>query len=148
MSSDYVVSHHHLITNMSWIMIMYKSGQRICTPINFDQEAGYNFDNNEPNNITEDEESSDNNRPVAATENSEIGDEDEESLDDNADLNESTKGTTATSIYLRDNLEGKGIIEILSLFKKEWFSGKDVDLSLSRLKGPAFILVFFFWLLR
>ena len=148
MSSDYVVSHHHLITNMSWIMIMYKNGQRICTTINFDQEAGYNFDKNEPNNITEDEESSDNNRPVAATGNSEIGDEDEESLDNNADLKESTKGTTATSIYLRDNLEEKGIMEMLSLFRTEWFSSKDVDLSLSRLKGPAFILVFFFWLLR
>ena len=129
-------------------MIKYKDGQRICTTINFDQEDDNNFAVNEPNNITEDEESLDNNRPDAATENSEIGDEDEESLDDNADLKESTKGTTATSIYLRDNLEEKGILEILSLLRKEWFSCKDVDLSLSRLKGPAFILVFFFWILR
>ena len=123
---------------MSWIMIMYKNGQKICTTINFDHETG-NFAVNEPNNIKEDEESLDNNRSVAATENSEMGDDAME-----ADLK---KGTTATSVYLRDNLEEKGIIEILSLLRKEWFSAKDVDLSLSRLKGP-FIIVFFFWLLR
>ena len=121
-------------------MIMYKNGQKICTTINFDHETG-NFAANEPNNITEDKESLDNNRAIAATENSETGNDAME-----ADLKKGT--TTATSVYLRDNLEEKGIIEILSLLRKEWFSAKDVDLSLSRLKGPAFIIVFFFWLLR
>ena len=126
---------------MSWRIIFYKNGQRICSKINFNLEAN-DLDPNEQKKDVERVESLDLN---TASEN--LNQQTKKSAID-VKLNKSNNGTKATSIYLRDNLEDKGIIEIFSLIKQEWFSWKDVDLSLSRLKGPAFIIVFIFWILR
>ena len=48
---------------------------------------------------------------------------------------------------LRDSIEGKGAKDILKLFKKEWLSSKDLDVSIPRLTSLAFIFAFS-WILR
>ena len=117
-------------------MIKYKNGQRICTKINFNLEES-DLDKEEQRQTAELVQSLGLNTVCENLQNA-----------SEADSKRSTEHTKATSIYLRDTLEDKGIKEIFSLIKKEWFSRKDVDLSLSRLRGPAFILAFVFWILR
>ena len=50
--------------------------------------------------------------------------------------------------YLRDNIEGKGAYKIMKLLKNEWFSLKDLDISMSRLTSLAVIFTIFSWVLR
>ena len=49
---------------------------------------------------------------------------------------------------LRDSIEGKGAKDILKLFKKEWLSSKDLDVSIPRLTSLAFSFAFLSWILR
>ena len=103
-------------------MIFYKNGQRICSKINFNLEAN-DLDTDEQRKDVERVESLDLN---TACEN--LNQQTKESAIE-VTLNKSNNDTKATSIYLRDNLEDKGITEIFSLIKQEWFSWKDVDLT-------------------
>ena len=77
-----------------------------------------------------------------------VADQNDNTIDIDATVENTLEESEAPLKYLRDNIEGKGAYEILKLFKNEWFSFKDLDLSMTRLTTLAVIFTLFSWILR